>query len=47
MRWSEWSEWGGVERASEYLILVAMSLALLDGRLSPETIDFSILVMHF
>ncbi|NQZ56341.1 MAG: AAA family ATPase, partial [Lentisphaeraceae bacterium] len=32
-------EWGAGPRASQYLILGAKTLALLDGRLSPETKD--------
>ena len=32
-------EWGAGPRASQYLILGAKALALLDGRLAPETQD--------
>ena len=35
----DYVEWGAGPRASQYLILGAKALALLDGRISPETAD--------
>jgi MoxR-like ATPase len=35
----DWIEWGAGPRASQYLILGAKALALLHGRISPETSD--------
>ncbi len=35
----EFVEWGAGPRASQYLILGAKALALLNGRISPETAD--------
>lgn len=39
-------EWGAGPRASQYLILGAKALALLDGRISPETADVRAVAMH-
>jgi len=39
-------EWGAGPRASQYLILGAKALALLDGRISPETADVREVAMH-
>jgi len=36
---NEWVEWGAGPRASQYLILAAKAVALLDGRPSPEIDD--------
>ena len=35
----QYVEWGAGPRASQYLILGAKALALLQGRISPETAD--------
>jgi MoxR-like ATPase len=35
----DYVEWGAGPRASQYLILGAKAMALLDGRISPETAD--------
>ncbi|MFO1475826.1 MAG: AAA family ATPase [Verrucomicrobiota bacterium] len=39
-------EWGAGPRASQYLILGAKALALLDGRISPETADIREVAAH-
>jgi MoxR-like ATPase len=39
-------EWGAGPRASQYLILGAKALALLEGRISPETADVREVALH-
>ena len=39
-------EWGAGPRASQYLILGAKALALLHGKISPETADVREVAMH-
>jgi MoxR-like ATPase len=39
-------EWGAGPRASQYLILGAKALALLDGKISPETADVRAVAPH-
>jgi MoxR-like ATPase len=39
-------EWGAGPRASQYLILGAKALALLRGKISPETSDVREVAMH-
>jgi MoxR-like ATPase len=39
-------EWGAGPRASQYMILGAKALALLGGRVSPETADVREVAMH-
>ena len=39
-------EWGAGPRASQYLILGAKALALLNGKISPETADVREVAMH-
>ncbi len=40
----EWVEWGAGPRASQYLILGAKALAILDGRSTPDISDVNILI---
>jgi MoxR-like ATPase len=42
----DYVEWGAGPRASQYLILGAKALALLKGRISPETADVREVAMH-
>jgi MoxR-like ATPase len=42
----EFVEWGAGPRASQYLILGAKALALLSGKISPETSDLREVAMH-
>jgi MoxR-like ATPase len=42
----DYVEWGAGPRASQYLILGAKALALLNGKISPETADVRDVAMH-
>jgi MoxR-like ATPase len=42
----DYVEWGAGPRASQYLVLGAKALALLDGRITPETADVREVAMH-
>ena len=42
----DYVEWGAGPRASQYLILGAKALALLNGKISPETADVREVAMH-
>jgi len=42
----DYVEWGAGPRASQYLVLGAKALALLNGKISPETADVREVAMH-